>query len=130
MGGRGDARPSRHARFASGVLAIRPRRSGPLGAHLWRAKWALEERLSSGRQGDEKNGRPFALGAPAVTVTSNGTNFACALLADGNIKCWDGSTTGPLSVWLGCEFAVTQQVELLFAAQRSHNDQVADSVPE
>ena len=51
----------------------------------------------------------FALGAPVVAMTSNGTNFGCAVLADGNIKCWDGSTTGPLSVWLGYEFDVITQ---------------------
>jgi hypothetical protein len=53
----------------------------------------------------------FALGAPVVAMTSNGTNFGCALLADGDIKCWDGSSTGPSSVWLGCEFAVTTQTD-------------------
>jgi hypothetical protein len=36
----------------------------------------------------------FLLGSPAVTVTSNGSYFACALLADAEIKCWapDGET--------------------------------------
>jgi hypothetical protein len=30
----------------------------------------------------------FQLGSPAQTVTSNGSFFACALLADGDVKCW------------------------------------------
>jgi hypothetical protein len=50
----------------------------------------------------------FALGAPAVIVTSNGSQFACALLSDGNIKCWADYPSGPLSVWLGCEFDTIQ----------------------
>jgi hypothetical protein len=31
----------------------------------------------------------FLLSSPAVTVTSNGEEFACALLADGDVECWD-----------------------------------------
>lgn len=50
----------------------------------------------------------FALGAPAVTVTSNGSQFACALLADGDIKCW---ADYPLAVWLGSEVAFTTQTD-------------------
>jgi hypothetical protein len=43
----------------------------------------------------------FSLGVPAVSVTSNGTEFACALLADGNIKCWGANLTMPPAAWLG-----------------------------
>jgi hypothetical protein len=37
----------------------------------------------------------FTFGASALAVTCNGSTFACALLADGNIKCWDDSTSFP-----------------------------------
>ncbi|HEX4406546.1 MAG TPA: hypothetical protein VH560_17025 [Polyangia bacterium] len=49
----------------------------------------------------------FVLGAPAVAVTSNGTNFACALLVGGQIKCWDGSPIGTSPAWLGSELDAT-----------------------
>jgi hypothetical protein len=48
----------------------------------------------------------IALGTPAVTVTSNGTNFACALLADGDVKCWGDY---PLAAWLGPGLSFTTQ---------------------
>jgi hypothetical protein len=49
----------------------------------------------------------FLLGSPAVTVTSNGNFFACALFRDAEIKCWapDGQTTID---HLGAEFDSTQ----------------------
>jgi hypothetical protein len=52
----------------------------------------------------------FVLGKPAAMVTSNGSQFACALLADGNIKCWDQSSLGE-SEWLGSEIAATTQAD-------------------
>jgi hypothetical protein len=50
------------------------------------------------------------LGVPAVAVTSNGDDFACALLADGNIKCWSymGNTNLPPAPWLGASIDFTQ----------------------
>ena len=52
----------------------------------------------------------FALGAAAVTVTSNGSQFACALLADGGVKCWGDYPDGPPNVvWLGSEVDFTVQ---------------------
>jgi hypothetical protein len=49
------------------------------------------------------------LGVPAVAVTSNGSDFACALLVDGNIKCWSGTdATIPPAPWLGAAIDFTQ----------------------
>jgi hypothetical protein len=50
----------------------------------------------------------FDLGVPAVSVSSNGTEFACALLADGNIKCWGANLTMPPAAWLGAGIEFTQ----------------------
>ncbi|HVR60821.1 MAG TPA: RCC1 domain-containing protein [Polyangia bacterium] len=52
----------------------------------------------------------FSLGAPAVAVTSNGSEFACGLLADGNVKCWGASSTPAWlpSPWFGASIDVTQ----------------------
>jgi hypothetical protein len=50
----------------------------------------------------------FNLGVPAVSVSSNGTEFACALLADGNIKCWGANLTMPPAAWLGAGIDFTQ----------------------
>ena len=41
-----------------------------------------------------------------MTVTSNGSESACALLMDGDVKCWD---VEPTAVWLGSEVDVTTQ---------------------
>jgi hypothetical protein len=45
----------------------------------------------------------FLLGSPAVTVTSNGNFFACALSKDGDIKCWEPSGAFKID-HLGAEF--------------------------
>jgi hypothetical protein len=50
----------------------------------------------------------FNLGVPAVAVTSNGTEYACALLADGNIKCWGANLAMPPAAWLGAGIDFTQ----------------------
>jgi hypothetical protein len=50
----------------------------------------------------------FSLGVPAVAVTSNGTDFACALLADGNVKCWGANLEMPPASWLGAGIEFTQ----------------------
>ena len=47
------------------------------------------------------------LGSPAVTVTSNGSFFACALLAEGGVKCWQ-SPIGANTDYLGAEIDPTQ----------------------
>ena len=50
----------------------------------------------------------FTLGVPAVAVTSNGSQFMCALLADGNIKCWGANPTAP---WLGASIDFTTEAD-------------------
>jgi Regulator of chromosome condensation (RCC1) repeat len=50
----------------------------------------------------------FTLGVPAVAVTSNGSQFMCALLADGNIKCWGAEPTEP---WLGASIDFTTEAD-------------------
>jgi hypothetical protein len=51
----------------------------------------------------------FDLGVPAVAVTSNGSSFACALLMDGNIKCWSQvAATDPPGPWLGAAIDFTE----------------------
>jgi hypothetical protein len=49
----------------------------------------------------------IALGQPAVSITNNGSDFACSLLADGTVKCWgnDPSMTPPSWLGAGVEFA-------------------------
>ena len=50
----------------------------------------------------------IALGQGATSVTSGGDNFNCALLANGDIRCWGGVRgTVPLP-WLGSGIAYTQ----------------------
>jgi hypothetical protein len=44
----------------------------------------------------------FTFGASAVAVTTGGGEFACALLADGNIKCWSGCDLDLSSYQIGC----------------------------
>ena len=52
----------------------------------------------------------FAFGASAVAITTNGGGFACALLADGNIKCWtDPDVYLTTRSCLGAEFDVSTQ---------------------
>jgi hypothetical protein len=50
----------------------------------------------------------YLLGSAAQVVTSNGNDFACALLADGSVKCWDDSGPGPYPV-LGSGVIVSAQ---------------------
>jgi hypothetical protein len=53
-------------------------------------------------------GGAIALGQSAVSITSGGQYFACALLVDGGIKCWGGDPTMPPREWFGSEIAFTQ----------------------
>jgi hypothetical protein len=53
------------------------------------------------------NDGAFLLSSPAVTVTSNGEEFACALLADGEVECWDFYAAST-SDHLGAVFDVMQ----------------------
>jgi hypothetical protein len=50
----------------------------------------------------------LTLGVPAVAVTSNGSRFMCALLADGSIKCWGADPTAP---WLGASIDFTTEAD-------------------
>jgi hypothetical protein len=54
------------------------------------------------------NGPSVALGQPAIAITNDGSEFSCALLTDGGIKCWGGDPTLAPREWLGSEVAFTQ----------------------
>jgi hypothetical protein len=51
----------------------------------------------------------IALGQAATAITSDGHDYMCALLADGQIKCWGGPPGGPPWPWLGSGIAYTTQ---------------------